>query len=99
MNLYLKKCVIIFMILLFIFQNVAIATYVPDDTIYVWSDSTTQTAVQDGENSDFLDLTCESAILIEQTTRNCFVSKRSTRKITSCICYKNYDYSINYGSN
>ena len=52
-----------------IFQNVyCLAYYIGEDTEYVWSENTVETSAG-GESGDFLDLSCESAILIEQTTR------------------------------
>jgi D-alanyl-D-alanine carboxypeptidase (penicillin-binding protein 5/6) len=72
-----KKIFIIFLILLIFINSVAIATYISSDTTYVWSESTIQTSAQDGENTDFLDLSCESAILIEQTTGTILYEKDS----------------------
>ena len=73
MILNLKKFLLIFLIILFIFQTTALGSYIGDETIYVWSESTTPTSTTAEPNSDFLDLQCESAILIEQTTRNSFI--------------------------
>jgi D-alanyl-D-alanine carboxypeptidase (penicillin-binding protein 5/6) len=72
-----KKIFIIFLILLIFINSVAIATYISSDTTYVWSESTIQTSAQDDENTDFLDLSCESAILIEQTTGTILYEKDS----------------------
>ena len=64
----LRKILISFIIFILIFQSRLFAVYVDEKTSYVWSDSTVETSTIDEEQKDFLDLTCESAILIEQTT-------------------------------
>ncbi|MCI8309568.1 MAG: hypothetical protein HFJ45_05155 [Clostridia bacterium] len=74
MNSISKKIIIIFMIFLLFFKYVTCGAYLSEDTTYVWSESTVETSTtQSDSNSDFLDLSCESAILIEQTTRNSFI--------------------------
>ncbi len=68
MNL-LKKVFIISLVLIMLSQNIMFAVYVDEDTAYVWSDNAVQTStVGEEEPKDFLNLSCESAILIEQTT-------------------------------
>lgn len=64
----LRKIFILFGTFIIIMQNNLYAVYVDEDTEYVWSDSTVQTASTGEIPKDFLDLSCESAILIEQTT-------------------------------
>lgn len=72
---YRKQFVFILtLILCLFFQNVyCFAYYIGEDTEYVWSETTVETAASGGEAGDFLDLSCESAILIEQTTRRNFI--------------------------
>jgi len=67
-----KKIQIILFILTFIFiftfESIVLAYY--PDTEYVWSENTVPTSSETTEgNSDFLELSCESAILIEQNSR------------------------------
>ena len=50
--------------------------YYYGDAEYVWSENTVTTSSTD-EDGDFLDLTCESAILIEQTTGKILYEKDS----------------------
>ena len=83
----LKKFFIIIFILIFLFQSTVFGTYIGDDTIYVWSESTTPTSTATEQNSDFLDLACESAILIEQTTRNGFIRKKLSQQTSPSFCY------------
>lgn len=66
------KILAISLIMILSFQNLSFAYYLGDDTEYVWSETTELTANTE-ETGDFLDLSCESAILIEQTTRKDFV--------------------------
>lgn len=61
----MKFYITIFLILSLIFPCFCYAYYGP--TEYVWSDNTVETSTNE-EAGDFLDLTCESAVLIEQTT-------------------------------
>jgi hypothetical protein len=78
-KIFFKKLIVFICLFLLLFSNVATyATYVSEDSEYVWSTSTVETASESSNDSsesenDFLDLTCESAILIEQNTRNNFV--------------------------
>lgn len=72
-----KKILIVafitFLAMSFIFSNLCCQAYFwGGDTEYVWSESTVETSSGE-ESEDFLDLSCESAILIEQTTRNNFI--------------------------
>ena len=70
MKYKIKFILILILILCIIFQNVyCLAYYIGEDTEYVWSETAVETAASGGEAGDFLNLTCESAILIEQTTR------------------------------
>ncbi len=70
MKYKIKLILILILILCIIFQNVyCLAYYIGEDTEYVWSETAVETAASGGEAGDFLNLTCESAILIEQTTR------------------------------
>lgn len=64
----IRKFLIFFGILIILIQNNVYAVYVDGETSYVWSESTMQTATGSEEPKDFLDLSCESAVLIEQTT-------------------------------
>lgn len=73
----IKKLIVSFGILIILIQNNLYAVYVDDKTTYVWSDSTVQTASGGEEQKDFLDLSCESAILIEQTTGTVLYEKDS----------------------
>jgi hypothetical protein len=69
-----SKQIFIILLIFIVFSNsITFATYISDDTEYVWSTSTVETISQNDEDSDFLDLSCESAILIEQTTRKYFI--------------------------
>ena len=62
------RVVLFCFICLILFESVVWAEYVSSDSMYVWSENTAQTASVEGEEKDFLDLSCESAILIEQST-------------------------------
>ena len=64
----IRKFLIFFGILIILIQNNVYAVYVDGEASYVWSESTMQTATGSEEPKDFLDLSCESAVLIEQTT-------------------------------
>lgn len=75
MNLYkLKYIVVIFIILILALSNLSLAFYVAPDTEYVWSENIMETAATEGKK-DFMELTCESAILIEQTSGNIIYEK------------------------
>lgn len=66
---YKKQIIFVILCIMLLFQSLyCYAYYVSDDTEYVWSENTVETSAG-GESGDFLDLSCESAILIEQTTR------------------------------
>lgn len=80
MNL-LRKILIPFGIFVILIQSSLHAVYVDEDTAYVWSESTVQTAATGEEKKDFLDLSCESAILIEQTTGTVLYEKDSHAKL------------------
>ena len=69
------KRLIIFIMIFIISLNTIIYAYYPD-TAYVWSESVIET---NAENSteDFLELSCESAILVEQTTGKILYDKSS----------------------
>ena len=75
-----KKIMLLFTISLILFQNVLHAVYIDGNTEYVWSESTIQTSAGD-EEKDFLNLSCESAILIEQTTGTVLYEKDSHIKL------------------
>lgn len=62
----MKFYITIFLILSLIFPCFSYGYYY-GDTEYVWSESSIETSAGE-ESGDFLDLSCESAILIEQTT-------------------------------
>ena len=72
-----KKVLIFFVCFVFIFQNNLLAVYIDNNTSYVWSDNTIQTSNINEESKDFLELSCESAILIEQTTGTIIYEKDS----------------------
>ncbi len=78
---FIRKIMISFSIFMLLFQNLLFAVYVDEQTAYVWSDSTVQTASTGEEPKDFLNLSCESAILIEQTTGQILYEKNSHTKL------------------
>ncbi len=78
---FFTKTLISFVIILILLQNSLFAVYVDEQTEYVWSDSTIQTSSGLEEPKDFLDLTCESAILIEQTTGAVLYEKDSHTRL------------------
>ena len=80
MNL-LKKTLITFFIFILFIQNILYAVYIDEDTEYVWSDSTVMTSSTGEQPKDFLNLTCESAILIEQTTGKILYEKEAHTKL------------------
>ena len=79
MRNYIKACLIVFLIsiLLCPYANYG---YYYGDAEYVWSENVVQTSNTD-EGEDFLDLTCESAILIEQTTGKILYEKASHEQL------------------
>ena len=78
---FIKKTLILLGIFIILVQNNLYSVYVDEDTEYVWSDSTVQTASTGEEPKDFLDLSCESAILIEQTTGTVLYEKDPHKKL------------------
>jgi len=80
LNYILKIIIILILLTLFLCNNLILATYIPNDTTYVWSESVIETSNTE-ENTDFLDLTCESAILIEQSTGEILYEKDSHTKL------------------
>ncbi len=60
----------------FILQNACCYSYYFGDSEYVWSDNAIETSSEEN-TGDFLDLTCESAILIEQTTGTILYEKEA----------------------
>ena len=77
----LRKILISFIIFILIFQSRLFAVYVDEKTSYVWSDSTVETSTIEEEPKDFLNLSCESAILIEQTTGKILYDKNSHEQL------------------
>ena len=78
------KTIILLLIFIFISSNfIVYATYIPDGTEYVWSESAIETSTNNASTNseDFLDLTCESAILIEQTTGTILYEKNANTKL------------------
>ena len=76
----LSKLIIFCLIFIFLFNSTILySVYIPEDTEYVWSESTIPTSAT--ESKDFLDLTCESAILIEQTTGTILYEKNPHTKL------------------
>lgn len=78
---FIRKFLISFCIIILLIQNNLYAVYVDEATTYVWSESTVQTATTGEAPKDFLDLSCESAILIEQTTGKVLYEKDSHKKL------------------
>lgn len=78
---FLGKIFVSFFILIFLIQTTLFAVYVDENTEYVWSDSTVETASTGDIPKDFLDLSCESAILIEQTTGTVLYEKNPHSKL------------------
>ena len=71
----IKKIEIIFSMFLIIFSNFAFAK----DTQYVWNEIAD--TIQTSNDSDFMKLESESAILIEQTTGKVLYEKNSHEKL------------------
>lgn len=72
---------IFFITVIFLLPNTIFAIYIPNDTLYVWSENTIQTSSENETSADFLDLSCESAILIEQTTGTVLYEKNAHSKL------------------
>lgn len=70
----MKKIIILLSLFILSFSNTIFAYY--PDTAYVWSDSIIETS-SENISEDFLELSCESAILIEQTTNKVLYDKSS----------------------
>lgn len=82
MILHKLKYLLIISIILILLSPFSFAFYTGPDTTYVWSDNAVPTAVTDSNgNTDFLDLSCESAILIEQNSGNIIYEKNSHAKL------------------
>lgn len=62
-------------------QNIAYGVYIDEKTAYVWSDNAVTTASTGEEKKDFLELSCESAILMEQTTGVILYEKEIHRQL------------------
>jgi len=77
----LKRVFILWGIGILLYRSTLLAVYIDENTAYVWSESTVQTANTGEETKDFLDLSCESAILIEQTTGSVLYEKNSHEKL------------------
>ena len=60
----------------FILQNLCCYSYYIGDSEFVWSDNAIETSSEEN-GGDFLNLTCESAILIEQTTGTVLYEKEA----------------------
>ena len=74
-NIKAKFSLIIFLLFMILYPYVDYGYYY-DDAEYVWSENVVQTSSTD-DDTDFLELTCESAILIEQTTGEILYEKNS----------------------
>lgn len=70
----MKKIIILSFTFIILFSNISFAYY--PDTVFVWSENTIQTNAE-VSNEDFLELSCESAILVEQTTGKILYNKSS----------------------
>ena len=60
----------------FILQNLCCYSYYIGDSEFVWNDNAIETSSEEN-GGDFLNLTCESAILIEQTTGTVLYEKEA----------------------
>ncbi len=67
MKIFIKIFTFFIILTMLVQTNFAYA-YIEKDTKYVWSDNTVETSAMAEEDEDFLDLSCESAILISQDT-------------------------------
>lgn len=74
----MKKIIILFSIFI-ISSTTIVFSYYPD-TAYVWSESVIQTNAEN-TSEDFLELSCESAILVEQTTGKILYDKSSNTEL------------------
>ena len=79
--IFFRKILISFIILFLLIEQCVFCVYVDDKTEYVWSDSSVETASTGEPPKDFLDLSCESAILIEQTTGKVLYEKDPHSKL------------------
>ncbi len=70
----MKKIITLFFIFIFSINSITLAYY--PDTEYVWSENIIPTNAEN-TSEDFLELTCESAILVEQTTGKILYDKAS----------------------
>ena len=77
----LKRVFILWGIGILLCKTTVWAVYIDGNTAYVWSESTVQTANAGEETKDFLNLSCESAILIEQTTGTVLYEKNPHAKL------------------
>ncbi len=75
-----KYLLSIFTVLILLLTNISFAFYTSLDTSYVWSENSIETAATEGK-SDFLELSCESAILIEQNSGNIIYEKDVHKKL------------------
>lgn len=79
---FFRKILISFIILFILLEQSIFSVYVDEKTEYVWSDSSVETMSNQGEEQkDFLDLSCESAVLIEQTTGKILYEKEPNKKL------------------
>ena len=74
-----SKLIITFLILIITFTNISFAYY--PDTAFVWSESVISTNADGSNAEDFLNLTAESAILIEQSTGKVLYEKNPHEKL------------------
>jgi len=77
----MKKIFVSFAIFIILLQGFVTAVYVDGETAYVWSEKAVQTAATGEETKDFMNLSCESAILIEQTTGSILYEKDIHKKL------------------
>lgn len=70
----MKKIIILITIIIISLNTIVLAYY--PDTTYVWSENVIQTNAEN-MSEDFLELSCESAILVEQTTGKILYDKSS----------------------
>lgn len=81
MKIMKKIFIIICILVIILFQIKSYAVYVDGATEYVWSENAVQTATTGEETKDFLNLSCESAVLIEQTTGAVLYEKNCHEKL------------------
>ena len=70
----MKKIIILICVFILSLQTLVFAYY--PDTTFVWSENTIETSAEN-LSEDFLELSCESAILVEQTTGKILYDKSS----------------------